>query len=197
LLTIRKEQLKIFEDLTMFEQGILCHKLPNSYNSIMVNNNEEQCINKRRKMVQELKRQMLHTELEEYEIKIQHYEYLYEQEITAFKSETSRINASYQMHHFDMLIHFVKVYLYHHTNILIRQIRYKESCHHVKLIRHHHHRQLLSTTKQIIDIYPQIIVDIPKVSLNRIQLDYLSRNGKLKLLFNSYLYHYILFHFRT
>jgi hypothetical protein len=48
---------------------------------------------------------------------------------------------------------------------------------HIKLIRHYH-RQLLSTAKTSTDVYPQIIVDIPKVSLNRIQLDYLSRNGK-------------------
>ncbi len=62
LLNIRKKQLKIFEDLTMFEQRILCHELPSSFNSITTNNNEEQCINKRNKMIQDLKRQMLNAE---------------------------------------------------------------------------------------------------------------------------------------
>ncbi len=85
-----------------------------------------------------------------------------------------------------MLMHFVQTYLYHHTNILIRQIRFKESYHHVKLMRHYR-RRLLSTTKEIIDVYPQIIVDVPKISLNRIQLDYLSHTGKLLLFFNSHL----------
>jgi cell fate regulator YaaT (PSP1 superfamily) len=87
LLTIRKKQLKIFEDLTMFEQRILCHKLPNSFNPITINDNKEQCVNKHNKMVQDLKRQMLNAELEQYELKIQHYEHLYEQELATFQSE--------------------------------------------------------------------------------------------------------------
>jgi len=190
LITIRKKQLKIFEDLTIFEQRIVCHKLPKSFDSIIqTDNHEEQCVNKRNKIIQDLKRRMLNIELEQYEINIQHYECLYEQELIAFKSEIFRTNSSYQMCQFDMLMYFVKAYLYHHTNILIRQIRYKESCLRVKLSRQHH-RQLLSTQK-IIDVYPQVIVDVTKISLNRIQLNYLSRNGKFRISFNSYLDHEI------
>ncbi len=51
------------------------------------------------------------------------------------------------MRQFDMLMYFVKTYLYHHTNIIIRQIRYKESCRHIKLLRQHQ-RQLLSTQRK-------------------------------------------------
>jgi hypothetical protein len=165
----------------MFEQRILCHKLPNSLNSIRIDdNNEEKCaVNKRHKIIQDLKRQMLNIELEQYEAKIQHYEYLYEQELSAFESETFRINSSYQMCHLNMLIYSVKAYVYHHTNMLIRQIRYKESCLHIKLLRHSRRRQSL-TTKKIADVYPQIILDVTRVSLNPIQLDYLSRTGKFK-----------------
>ena len=166
--------------MTIFEQQILCHQLPNSINSITIDNNEEQRVNKRHKIIQELKRQILNIELEEYEKRIQHYEYLYEQELTAFESETFRINSSYQMCHFNMLIYFVKTYVYHHTNIMIRQIRYKESCCHIKLLRHYCRRRRSLRKTKTIDVYPQIIIDIPKVSLNRIQLDYLSRNGKLR-----------------
>ncbi|CAF4502130.1 unnamed protein product [Rotaria socialis] len=68
----------------------------------------------------------------------------------------------------------LKCYLSHYTNRLIRQISYTEACVHVKLVRRHH-RHLLSK-QQIVDVYPQIIVDIPKISLNRIQLDYLSKS---------------------
>ncbi len=68
----------------MFEQGILCHKLPNLFNFLTINNNEEQSVNKRNKMIQDLKRQMLNTELERYELKIKHYEHLYEQELAHF-----------------------------------------------------------------------------------------------------------------
>ncbi|CAF5184550.1 unnamed protein product, partial [Rotaria magnacalcarata] len=39
------------------------------------------------------------------------------------------------------------------------------------------HRRHLLSKQQIVDVYPQIIVDVPKISLNRIQLDYLSKSG--------------------
>jgi len=86
---------------------------------------------------------MLNIELGQYAIEIQQYKYLYEQELTAFKSETCKINSPYQMCR------------------LIHQIRYKESCLHVKLLRRHHH-QLLSTQKNI-DVYPEIIIDVTKI----------------------------------
>jgi hypothetical protein len=63
--------MKIFEDLTMFEQRILCHELPSSFNSITIHDTQEHCVNKHDKMVQDLKRQMLNTELERYEMEIQ------------------------------------------------------------------------------------------------------------------------------
>ncbi len=86
LLKLRQKQLKIFEDLTMFEQRILCHKLPNSFNSITINNNEVKSVNENSKMVQDSKRQMLNAELEQYELKIQNYEHQYEQQLAAFQS---------------------------------------------------------------------------------------------------------------
>jgi hypothetical protein len=42
---------------------------------------------------------------------------------------------------------------------------------------------LLNQTK--LNVYPQIIVDVPKVSLNQSELDYLSRTGQLRFLRNS------------
>ena len=102
----------------MFEQQILCHKLPKSFDSIKTHNNEEEWVNKRHKIIQDFKRRMLNIELGQYEIEIQQYEYLYEQELTAFESETSKINSSYQMCQLNMFMHFVKTYLYHHTKII-------------------------------------------------------------------------------
>jgi hypothetical protein len=168
----------------MFEQQILSHKVPkNFFNSINMDHIQEQCVNKHQKIIQDLKRRILNAKLEEYEIKIQNYEHRFEQQLRAFESETSNTNSSFQMPRLDTLMYLIKTYVYHHANILIRQIRYKESCLHVKLLRQYH-RRLLSTQKNI-SVYPQIIVDVPKVPLNRIQLDYLSCNGKSKLLFNS------------
>ncbi|CAF1527937.1 unnamed protein product, partial [Didymodactylos carnosus] len=58
----------------------------------------------------------------------------------------------------------------------MHKIRYKESYLHTKLMRQHR-RDVLSK-KKTINIYPQIIAHVSKVSLNRIQLDSLSRNYK-------------------
>jgi hypothetical protein len=89
------------------------------------------------------------------------------------------------MYQLGMLMRFVRTYLYHHTNTLIRQIRYKEYRVHIKLLRHHPCRQSLARRK-IVDVYSQIIVDVPKFSLDLIQFNHRSRTGKLKILFNSY-----------
>ncbi len=81
-------------------------------------------------------------------------------------------------------MYFVKIYVYHHTKLLLRQIRYKESCFHAKLLRQHRRHKSRSASKTI-DVYPQIIVDVPKVLLNQSQLDYLSHTGQLHSILNS------------
>jgi hypothetical protein len=176
--------MKVFEDLTMFEQRILCHELPSSFNSITIHDNQEHCVTKRDKMVQDLKRQMLNTELERYEMEIQQYEDLYEQELTTFQSEIYKTQSSYQIDRFNELMYYVKIYVYHHTQLLLRQVRYKESCFHVKLQRRHHRRHRSSPSSNTIDVYPQIIVDVPKVLLSKNKLNYLSRTGKFLISFN-------------
>ncbi len=114
---------------------------------------------------------MLNTELER-------YEHLNEQELGTFQSEIYKTESSYQISHLNELMYFVKIYVYHHTKLLLRQIHYKESCFHEKLLRHHHRRRQSLASSKAIDVYPQIIVDIPKFSLNHTQLDYLSLTGK-------------------
>jgi hypothetical protein len=54
---------------------------------------------------------MLNAELEQYELKIQHYEYLYEQELATFQSKTYRTESPYQISHLSELMYFVKVCL--------------------------------------------------------------------------------------
>jgi hypothetical protein len=121
---------------------------------------------------------MLNTELVRYELEIQHYEHLYEQGLVTFQSEIYTAESLYQIDHLNELMYFVKIYVYHHAQLLLRQIRYKESCFHVKLLRHHRRHQTRSSNKTI-NVYPQIIIDIPKAKLNQSQLDYLSRTGQL------------------
>ena len=174
--------MELFEELTIFEQRILCHKLPNSFDSIDIDLNPQQCANKRNKVIQEIKRQMLNVRIEEYESKIQHYEHLYQQEFDALQLQILNPSSSPKKCQTDILLYFVKLYLNHVTNRHMRQIRYKESCLHIKLMRQSRHdRHHPSSKKKTINVYPQIIVDVPKVSLNRTQLDYLSHNGKLNI----------------
>jgi hypothetical protein len=57
---------------------------------------------------------------------------------------------------------------------MLRQVRYKESWFHVKLQRR---RRCSSPSSNTIDVYPQIIIDVPRVLLSKNQLNYLSCTG--------------------
>ena len=133
---------------------------------------------------------MLNVKLQQYQMRIQHYEHLYQQEFNTLQSQLLYPTSSHHQCQVDIVMYFVKSHFDHHTKRLIRQIRYRESCLHVKLIRQHRHRSL--SQKKIIDVYPQVIIDVQKVSLNHNQLDYLSRNGKFKIFLHRNLNHTIL-----
>jgi hypothetical protein len=171
--------MKLFKELTIHEQRIPCHQLSNSLDYIKADIDQEQCINKRNKIIQGLKRRMLNVELKQYENKIEHYEHLYQQDLNVLQLQILNPTSCNQKRKADMVMNLVKSYLQHHTNSLIRYIRFQESRLHVKLIRQH--RRHLLTTKEIVDVYPQVIIDVPKVPMSRMQLNYLSRNGKLKV----------------
>ncbi|CAF1230505.1 unnamed protein product, partial [Rotaria magnacalcarata] len=174
--TIRKKQLNIFEDLTIFEQRILCHSLPKKFDDIPILTYQNLFGNEANKILQELKRRKLNDQLKNYELKLQHYEDLYQTEINIFESKLIQTSLNHQHILADIFMTLLIFYLSHYTNRLIRQIRYKEACVHVKLVRQH--RRHLLSKQQIVDVYPQIIGDVSKISLNRIQLDYLSKSGK-------------------
>ncbi|CAF4187775.1 unnamed protein product, partial [Rotaria magnacalcarata] len=172
--TIRKKQLNIFEDLTIFEQRILCHSLPKKFDDIPILTYQNLFGNEANKIMQELKRRKLNDQLKNYELKLQHYEDLYQTEINIFESKLIQTSLNHQHILADIFMTLLICYLSHYTNRLIRQIRYKEACVHVKLVRQH--RRHLLSKQQIVDVYPQIIGDVSKISLNRIQLDYLSKS---------------------
>jgi hypothetical protein len=171
----------------MFEQRILCHRLPKSLDDIKVDAEQEHCAKKRNKIIQELKRQMLNEELEKYENKIQYYEHLYQQDLAVLEIQISNPTSSDHKRQVATLTHFIKQYFSHYTDRFLRQIRYQESWLHAKLLRHYRRHSLSSSTKNTTDVYPQIIIDVPNVPLNHTQLEYLSRNGRFEFLFHSYL----------
>jgi hypothetical protein len=120
---------------------------------------------------------MLNTELEQYELEIQNYEHLYEQQLATFRSEIYKSQSLDQINQINESMHSIETYLYHHIQLLLHQIRYKESCFHAKLLRSNPRYQIRKQRKTI-DVYPQIIVDVSKVKLNRNQLVYLSHTGQ-------------------
>ena len=71
----------------MFEQRILCRILPNSYDCIEVDISREQCVNKQNKIIQGSQRRILNVQLQQYEMKIQLYEHLYQQEFYTLQSQ--------------------------------------------------------------------------------------------------------------
>ena len=141
---------------------------------------------------------MPHDKLGQCEIKIHRYEHLYQQEVKTFEFTFLNTNFDGKKRENDMLITLVKTYLNHHTNKLIRKIRYKEACLYANLLRQHCRHSL--SKREAIGVYPQIIVDVSRVSLNCLQLDYLPRNGmlinfsqSLLHLFSPLSYAYIMF----
>lgn len=171
--------MKIFENLTVFEQRILCHTLPKSFDNIPISIYLKLFGNKAIKIIQSMKRQKLNEQLEKYENDIQYFEHLYQTEIENLEftiREITLYNPNIQVGN---IITQLKEYLNHYTNRLMHQIRYKEACLHIKFVRQHRKRML--SQHETIDVYPRIIVDVSNVALNKMELDYLSRTGKQNL----------------
>jgi hypothetical protein len=171
----------------MLEQRILCYALPKSFDNIKTDIEQHHNANKQNKIIQELKRRMLNEELEKYENKIQYYEHLYQQDLAVLEIQISNPTSSDHKRQVATLTHFIKQYFSHYTDRFLRRIRFQESCLHAKLLRHHRRHSLSSSKKNATDVYPQIIIDVPNVSLNHSQLEYLSRNGRFDFLLDSYL----------
>ena len=164
--------------MTMFEQRIVCHRLPKSVDRTTTDLEQRQLTNKHKKMVQELKRLILNVELEDYETAIQQYECSYQQELATLEQQIRNPTSDEHRCQTDTLMYFLHSYLKHLTDRLLRRVRFKESCLRANLRRHQRRRQQSSSHEGKIDVYPQIIVDVSEVSLNQTQLDYLSHNGE-------------------
>lgn len=170
--------MKVFEDMTMFEQRIVCRRLPVAFHRKTADLEQRARSNRHKKMVQELKRVMLNVELEDYEIAIQDYEQSYQDELLKLEQQIRNPSTDEHKRHTDILLYFLHSYLQQLTDRLLRRVRFKESCLRVSLRRHHRRQQQSSSGEQRIDVYPQTIVDVSKVALNQVQFDYLSQNGK-------------------
>ena len=181
MISIRDEQLKVFEEMTFFQQRILCHRLPQSLNknediTDLTNNN----IHVQNKNIQEAKRRQLDRILKQYETQLLDYEHLYEKEWCNLETELFKQYYSTNKIHYGDIIECLQNFFNHRQQRTIRTIRYREACVGVVLRKiQRRHISKKTKKKKMIDVYPQVIVDVSKLCLNKRQLDYLSHRGNI------------------
>ncbi|CAF0911704.1 unnamed protein product [Rotaria sordida] len=191
LINLRRKQLQVLEEMTMFEVRILCKHLPKSINQlnkmIPLDNNitthdvsiqnrtlsQQELSKKYRKEIQNLKRSILHETLKKYENMIEEDEHLYQKELFLFEHQLSQ-----HTNDVNNLIICLNTYLNHYTNKMIQQIRYRETIFRMKLYHPRHHRKSASTSSnQNISVHPEIILDIPENIFTDEELTLLSSAG--------------------
>ena len=155
--------MRSFESFTAFQQRILCHRLPKSFDVIPRHD-----INQLPKQWQESKRRLLTVEFEKYETELRGHGRAYELEWTRARLSAHRDEG-------EIVLQCIQDYLAQYTNRQIRAIRFQESRLHTKLSRR---RSPSTAATAPIDVYPRVIIDTGKILLNRAQLDYLSHHGR-------------------
>ena len=133
------------------------------------------------KSIQELKRRQLDRALEQYEANLLENENQYQNDLSNFERQLWRYHYSENKAHCDRMVQSVQDYLNRRQHRMMRTIRYGEACVRTalrKLQRNQTSRKNNSKNKRIVDVYPQVILDVSKTSLNQRQLDYLSHRGK-------------------
>jgi hypothetical protein len=196
LINIRDEQLKVFEQMSFFQQRILCHRLPQSLDECEDMTDLTNNIHVQNKSIQEAKRRQLDRTLKHYETQLLDYDHLYEQEWYNLEIELLKQYYPANKLNYDQIIECLQNFLNHRQYRTIRTIRYREACMGValrKIQRRHMSKKTKNTNKnkkkkknRMIEVYPQVIVDTSKLCLNQRQLDYLSHRGNL--IFFSSLY---------
>ena len=174
------EQLKVFEQMILFQQRILCHRLPQSFNQIEEITDHAGKINVQNKTIQEAKRYKLDQALENYETKLLDCEHRYQSEFSHLEIQLCKEHYAETRDYYDHLMQCLQNYLNHRKYRTIRTIRYREAYVRTAL-RKLHRRQMSRKSKKKtnkVDVYPQVIVDTRKISLNQRQLDYLSQRGE-------------------
>lgn len=168
--------------MTLFQQRILCHRLPRSIDQVKENITDHiNDIHLQNKSIQELKRRQVDRALEQYETNLLENENQYQNELCNFERQLWRSHYSENKAHCDRMVQNVQDYLNRRQNRMMRTIRHGEACVRTalrKLQRNQISRKNKSKNKRIVDVYPQVILDVSKTSLNQCQLDYLSQRGK-------------------
>lgn len=182
MISIRDEQLKVFEQMTLFQQRILCHRLPRSFDPLKENiTDQTNHTHLQNKSFQEAKRQQLNRVLEHYETSLLDNENHYQQELCHFEKQLWRYHYSENKAHCDLMVQSVQDYLNHRQRRTMQTIRYGEACVRTalrKLQRRQTSQKNNEKNKGMVSVYPQVILDVSKTPLNKRQLDFLSHRGK-------------------
>ena len=181
LIRVRQVQLQFFEKLLMLEQRIRCHFLPrvfdeferwiapDLYEPVVDDGVAVDFTMKRHKIIQEAKRELVHSYVDAYEAKIQQYERRYQQALNDFRVT---IATSLNVHECDGLESMV-AYMNHRTHRMKNEIYGKVNRCRRNLTRSR--RRASSSRMNVVDVCPEVMVDVNHVPLSAGELTYLSR----------------------
>lgn len=181
---IREQQMKVYEEMVMFETRILCRVLPRSINKLdklvppdnlsyqYKTGSQEEALNQHHKQIRDLKRNLLHDKLSEYESVIEEHEISYQRELIEFPYELSQQNSQ----NVSLMAH-LENYLDHHTNRIMRDILYKETLFRMKL-KHPRHRPKSTAKRNTVSVYPEAIIETTNNLFTDNELALLSSSGK-------------------
>jgi hypothetical protein len=127
LISIRIEQLKVFEQMTLFQQRILCRRLLRSFNHTGDKTDYTGNINIQNKSIQEAKRRKLDQALEHYERKLLDYECCYQNELSNLEAQLWIQHHFETRHYYDGMVQCLQEYLNHRQHRTLRTIRYQEA----------------------------------------------------------------------
>ena len=159
----------------MFQQRIVCHRLPPATDSDLRAMTD-------RKGIQEAKRRQLHAQLIQFEAQLMDSEQRYCQELSRLEMDVWNRSFSSKKNAFDRIMQCVQACFNHWKSQSLRSIRFREACLRAALIKLQRRQASRKTHKKnnkvMIDVYPQVIVDAKQVCLDQQQLAYLSHHGK-------------------
>ena len=189
--------MKIWEELLMLEQRILCdflplnfHQMENftaplSYSPLIQKQQISQFQNKHSKIIQEGKRKWLNLFLNVYEIQLQEYEQKYQSELQQL--EQTQIRNQFTTVDSSTLLNNIKQYLIYQTNRFKEDIYQKMPSFRDKLVQN---RQRSSKTKTTIGVSPEPYLDLAENPFNKSEWNQLSLGKKYEEKINPFLHIY-------
>lgn len=179
ILAIQQQLFQVYEQFSMLEQSVVCKLVPKSIADIqmtsdkMQGNMDSMDVKAQNKRLKEAKRWRLDELIQDYEKQLSTIELRYQHVLTTFcNSQSSACSATKQ----SPLTRLVKKYVLHRFNQFKRENRFNMIIFRTKLYRRRK-RHWKAKQKQLIDVYPQTIVDVPILPLSETDLFYLSSTG--------------------